>query len=87
MREVESEYLKPEKMEKGDLFRGSNWQKGKNHVFKEIITLSVPEPPGEKQRLVASLCGYWFYTYSIHKPSKDETKRLCHWCKLKLAKR
>lgn len=71
--------IDPALLKEGDLFRGANWKKGKNHIYKETITLHN----GDK--LVESLCYYWFRPYSIREPSGDKDN-LCSKCKRKKVK-
>lgn len=72
--------LDPQKLKKGDLFRGKCWRHGMNHIFKEIDS-------GD-QKLVVSMCNYFFYPDHIHEPSfttdatiPGEDIDLCYFCK------
>lgn len=66
--------IDPALLKKGDLFRGTDWKRGKNHKFKEIIPLG-----GKQEMLVASECCYWFNPFNLHEPSKNK-KNNCSRC-------
>jgi len=67
--------IDPALLQKGDLFRGGNWNRGgKNHVFVDIITLTNGD------MLVAASCNHWFFPDIIHMPLPDKTENNCKCC-------
>lgn len=69
--------IDPALLKKGDTFRGKNWKKGKNHIFKEIINTDV-----QQKMLIATECNYWFDPFDLHEPSNDK-KDNCSRCERK----
>ena len=65
--------IDPALLKKGDAFRGKNWKKGRNHIFKEIINVN------EQKMLVAAECNYWFDPFEIHEPSNNKNDN-CSRC-------
>lgn len=74
--------IDPALLKRGDRFRGKYWKNGKDHIYKEIITLDNKK----KQMLVVSECNYWFDPFNIYEPSSDK-KNNCPRCEINYKKK